>query len=157
MRKKKTVFLLLALLLAIPLAARERDCLLVHFASGSYVVFPLTSMPQITFDDGVMQIASDRYQVSDVRRYTFGDSENTGISDVTADSGVSSFSRDGRFIRIALKDPSQPLRLYSLSGVELVNGLKPDADGVVTIDMSRLGADGCLLSIGGETIKIRRL
>lgn len=158
MKMKTGLIILLALFGSVTsiVAGNKRDCLLVHFASGGSVAFPLSGEPMITFDGGVVTIATGRYQISDVRKYTFGDYA-TGIDDVNSDgTGLGGYSPDGRFFCIQLKYPDVPVKLYTVGGVEVMSGLKADADGMIRVDMSSLGQDVYLLTVGNETIKIRR-
>ena len=157
MRMKAKIIAALALLFSVaPMAqADERDCLLVHMASGGSVLFPLSGEPMITFDGGVVTIATERYQVSDVRKYTFGNYA-AGITGTENDAAAGGYSPDGRFFCVRLKDTSVQVRLYTAGGVEVPLGLKPDAEGVIRVDMNRLNRDVYLLTVGDETIKIRR-
>ena len=158
MRMKRKVIASLVLLGSIvtTATAEQRDCLTVHLASGGKVFFPLTEEPVITFDGGVVTIATGRYQISEVRKYTFDDFA-TDIENAEGDgTAVDGYSPDGRFFSIRLKDASVPVRLRTAGGIEVPRGLKPDGNGVIRIDMSRLGQDIYLLTVGNETIKIRR-
>lgn len=155
--KRKAIALLMLLGGGMTTAtAAEHDCLTVHLASGGKVFFPLAEEPVITFDGGVVTIATGRYQISEVRKYTFDDFA-TDIGNVEDDgTTVDGYSPDGRFFSIRLKDASVPVRLRTTGGIEVPLGLKPDGNGVIRIDMSRLGQEIYLLTVGNETIKIRR-
>ena len=41
----------------------EKDCIVVYFYDDSFAVFPITDNPKITFDEGVVQILTERYQI----------------------------------------------------------------------------------------------
>lgn len=134
-----------------------RDCLLVHMVSGGSVAFPLSEMPVITFSGSVVTIATERYQLSDVRKYTFADYASA-VGSVAADgTSAGEYSNDGHFFCIRLKNASVPVRLRTLGGVEVPIDMNTDADGVLRIDMRRLGHEVYLLTVGNETIKIKGL
>lgn len=158
MRLKTKIIATLALLgsVAYMASATESNCLLVHLSSGDIVVFPLSETPKITFDSGVVTIATERYHVSDVRKYTFGNFA-TDITEVTGDAAAAGeYSPDGRFFCVRLKDTSVQVRLYTAGGVEVPISLKPDAEGVIHVDMNRLNREVYMLTVGDETIKIKR-
>lgn len=157
MKLKKLLFLWLLLpVVPLPLNAENNRCLMVHFHDGSTVAFPLSTSPKVTFDGGVLQIATERYQVSNVKKYTFADAGSTGIENVNESDNVANFSNDGRAIVIKLKDGALPVKLYTLGGVEVPLHIVSKADKVLRIDLSRLSTGIHLLSIGQETIKIVR-
>lgn len=158
MKTKRKVIAALVLLNSITLMApaAERDCLMVHMASGSWVAFQLSETPMITFDGGIVTIATGRYQISDVRKYTFTNFA-TSISDTGNNAtNACGYSPDGRFFYVRLKDAGMPVKLHTTGGIEVPTDLKPDAEGTVRVDMTRLGHDIYLLTVGNETIKIRR-
>lgn len=136
--------------------AAPRDCLIVHFVDGSYVVFPLEQSPRVSFDGGVVQIADQRYQVSNVRKYTIGDSENAGIKSVDNGGTSHPYTFDGQNIILKLAHPSQNVRLYTVDGVEIPITTKPDMQGHLRIPLPQTPNQVYLLTIGNETIKIRR-
>lgn len=152
---KHIIFILLIFVCQFTFAA-PRDCLIVHFADGSYVVFPLEQSPRVSFDGGVVQIADKRYQVSNVRKYTIGDSENTGIKSVDNGGTSRPYDFDGKNIILKLANPSQNVSLHTVNGVEIPVNVKPDMQGNIRIPLPQTPDQVFLLTIGNETIKIRR-
>lgn len=136
--------------------ASPRDCLIVHFTDGSYVVFPLEQSPRVTFDGGVVQIADQRYQVSNVRKYTIGDSDHAGIKSIDDGENSSNYSFDDDCIVVKMASPSQNIRLHTLDGVEIPIHAQPDIHGYLRIPHPQQSGRVYLLTIGSETIKIRR-
>ena len=158
MNIKRTIIASLTLLGSILTGAAEdmRDCLLVHLSSGDKVAFKLDDTPIITFDGGVMTIATQRWQITDVRKYTIADYA-TSIVGNNADAETNGrWSEDGRYFCIHLNDRSAKVRMYTAGGIEVPLTCKADNDGIIRIDMSRMGYDIYLLTVGNETIKIRR-
>lgn len=146
----------MAFLISVSGFAKERDCILIHLYNGSYIAFPVHQKPLITFEGNVMSITTEHYQVSNVRKYTFIDSEDTGIENVSESNQLSNFSFDGKNITLKLKDRSLPVRAYKVSGAELPLQKSSDENGDIQIDMSALGQDVILLTVGSETIKIKK-
>ena len=131
----------------------EKDCIVVHFSDDSFAVFPITDNPKITFDEGVVQILTERYQIINVRKYTFDNTGNVGIKDVVGNSGLT-FSQDGNVITLSPK--GKTVKLFSTSGIELPIKAKNNGNGMLSIDLSGYVSGVYMLSVGNESIKIKK-
>ena len=131
----------------------DKDCIVVHFSDDSFAVFPFTDNPKITFDEGVVQILTERYQLMNVRKYTFDNTGNVGIEDVVNNSGLT-FSQDGNVITLSPK--GKTVQLFSTSGIELPIKAKNNGNGMLSIDMSGYVSGVYMLSVGNESIKIKK-
>lgn len=131
----------------------EKDCIVVHFSDDFFAVFPITDNPKITFDEGVVQILTERYQLMNVRKYTFDNTGNVGIEDVVDNSGLT-FSKDGNVLILSPKGKS--VKLFSTSGIELPIKSRNIGNGMLSIDLSGYASGVYMLSVGNESIKIRK-
>lgn len=152
---KKFTIISILLVLSLMGFAVPRDCLILHFTDGSYVVVPFEGNPKIMFDGNVVQIDSERYQFTNVRKYTIADSEYSGFKEIfDGNSERVSFGKDQMVVR--LNNPSQTVRLHTAAGVEIPIDAKPDVNGMLRIPIPQSPNQVYLFTIGNETIKIRR-
>ena len=153
---KKYIFLAATLLVNLNLSARPHDCIIVYMKDGSYAVFPIEKSPRITFEGKVVSISDERWQISNVQKYTIGDSEETGIIEMRGSKNLKGYSlKDGQVV-VRLTDKTKTVRLYTLGGMEVPIKDKPDADGYLRLKFPSGGDGVFLLNIDGETLKIRR-
>lgn len=131
----------------------DKDCIVVHFSDDFFAVFPITDNPKITFDEGVVQILTERYLLMNVRKYTFDNTGNVGIKDVVDNSGLA-FSQDGNVITLLPK--GKTVKLFSTSGIELPIKAKNNGNGMLSIDLSGYVSGVYMLSVGNESIKIKK-
>ena len=135
------------------LGQMEKDCIVVHFSDDSYVIFPIKENPKITFDEGVVQISTERFQLSNVKKYTLERAENVGVEGVLSD-GKLSFSRDGSVI--SLSPNGKVVKLFSVSGIEIPVKIKDTGNGKVAIDLGAYSSGVYMLTVGNESIKITK-
>ena len=131
----------------------DKDCIVVHFSDDFFAVFPITDNPKITFDEGVVQILTERYLLMNVRKYTFDNTGNVGIKDVVDNSGLA-FSQDGNVITLLPK--GKTVKLFSTSGIELPIKAKNNGNGMLSIDLSGYVSGVYMLSVGNESKKIKK-
>ena len=93
------------------------------------------------------------YQIINVRKYTFDNTGNVGIKDVVDNSGLT-FSQDGNVITLSPK--GKTVQLFSTSGIELPIKAKNNGNGMLSIDMSGYVSGVYMLSVGNESIKIKK-
>lgn len=138
------------------LSARPHDCIIVYMKGGNYALFPIDKSPRITFEGKVVSISDERWQISNVQKYTIGDSEETGIIEMAGSKNLKGYSlKDGQVI-VRLTDKTKQVRLYTLSGIEIPIASKPDANGFLRLKFPSGGDGVFLLNIDGETLKVRR-
>lgn len=137
--------------------ARDTNHLVIHLSSGTRLTLPVEDRPQITFDGNVLCVSTERFQFSDVRKYTFSENEAVGIEAIDADkTGVSLKRLDGEQIAVSVNDASAMVRVYSASGVEQPIRHTASKDGAVILDLTGLVPGVYVISAGGETLKIRK-
>lgn len=137
MKQKLIILILIALPFAFCINAKEQNCMLVHFTDGSYAFFPISQMPKVCFDEGTIVISTERYQISNIKKYTFADLSETGIEDIAESGSISSFSTDDNNIYIKLTNRAQTIKLYTISGIELPFNAKPDEEGRIVVNLSQ--------------------
>lgn len=137
--------------------ASDTNHLVIHLSSGTLLTLPVEDRPQITFDGNVLCINTERFQFSDVRKYTFSENDAVGIEAIDADkTGVSLKRLDGEQIAVSVNDASAAVRVYSASGVEQPIRHTASKDGAVILDLTGLAPGVYVISAGGETLKIRK-
>lgn len=137
--------------------ATENNSLVIYLNSGTKIIFPVEDKPMITFEGNILCINTERYQITDVKKYTFSRNEEVSIQEVEDDKNNATFRViDGERIAINAKDPSIDVHIYSSKGMEHNVNKENDADGNIVIDMAGLMPDIYIIAIGNETIKIRK-
>lgn len=131
----------------------DKDCLIVFFSNESYAVFPIKNTPKITFDDGVIQILTERYQIMNVRKYIFENAENVGIEETIENQNLL-FSKDGNVITLSPK--GKAIKVFTSSGIELPINSNNIRHGIQSVDLSDYAPGVYIISIGNESIKIRK-
>lgn len=153
---KHILIIFVMFLLVLASSAHPHDCIIVHMKGGSYAVFPIDKNPRITFEGKVVSISDERWQISNVQKYTIGDSEETGIIEMKGSKNLKGYSlKDGQVI-VRLADKAKQVRLYTLGGMEVPIKDKPDANGYLRLKFPSGGDGVFILNIDGETLKIRR-
>ena len=117
--------------------------------------FPIAERPKITFDGGVVCVNTERLQIQNVRKYTIGDVDPTGIGAAAADNSER-FDLRGGTVYVRLKSGSERITCHSVDGRELPVSKKALGNGVVAVDLSGIGREVVILTVGDESIKIQR-
>lgn len=153
-QKQKFALLLFLLLSSMPLGAKEKDCLIMHMQSGEKMIFMLEDQPQIFFTETGMEIGLHSFAISEVTKYTFGDSENLSedLSDAILQKGVS--LHDGMLF-VSLSENSS-LRICTVAGQEIHYQPVWQQDNKIMIDINTLPTGIYVLSTGTETLKIMK-
>lgn len=153
----KTLLIILAVLLSVNsrATAEESDCLVVMLKNGATLTVPINEMPKITFDGTVMNIATERLQINNVSKYTFASSSGTDIESVESmrNAGV---TMDGEKAYIRLPKPETDVRCYTVDGKELDVRKRNAGVNVMSINLSEIDQQVFIISVGGESIKIRK-
>ena len=145
------------LFLFISLSTHATNHLILYLNSGTTLSFPVDEKPQITFEGNVLCINTERYQITDVRKYTFSKNEEVGIEAVEVDKkGVALTRLDGEKIAVSVKDTDAAVCVYSSNGIEQKVNNVVDADGRIVLNLEGLMPDVYVVSIGSETFKIRK-
>lgn len=132
--------------------AVPRDCMLIHFTNGSKLMLPIANEPKILFNGNVVTIMTERYQLSNISKYTFEDSETVDIKNPT--SKEYSYSKNGNNVTIRLASANTKVKLFTISGLQLP--VQKSDDNILSIDLDNYSDNILLLQVGNETIKITR-
>lgn len=125
--------------------------MLIHFTNGSKLMLPIANEPKIIFDGNVITIMTERYQLSNISKYTFEDSETVDIKNPT--SKEYSYSKNGNHVTIRLASANTKVKLFTISGLQLP---VKKTDDILSIDLDNYSDNILLLQVGYETIKITR-
>lgn len=153
---RKIVLLFCLLLVTLTALARPRDCIIVHLVGGGQVVFPIEGSPQISFDGSVVAIGDERYQVTNIKKYVIGDSEEQVLEGIESSLSLKNFILEGNSLLVRLSDVHTPVRLCTIDGMNVPFNAKPNSDGLLNVPLPHEAGIIYLLSIGNETIKIRK-
>lgn len=141
----------------LPSYAAENNSLVVYLNSGATLLFPVAEKPQLTFEGSILCINTNRYQISDVKKYTFSKNEATGLQEIEGGENKLDFNfLEGEKISIRVKDPSVVVRIYSSNGIEHAVKRESGTNGSIVVDMASLMPDVYIIAVGEETIKIRK-
>ena len=147
----------MTLAIILPSHAAENNSLVIYLNSGARIVFPVEEKPQLTFEGSILCINTERYQISDVKKYTFSKNEAAGIQEVEGGNSNLNFNfLEGEKIAISVKTPSVVIRIYSSNGTEYAVKRENDTNDNVVIDMAGLMPDVYIVAVGEETLKIRK-
>lgn len=148
----KNVYLIL-LLMIIACNISATNNLVLYLYSGTTISFPIEDQPKIVFEDGVISISTERFQINNVQKYTFSENEALSIEGVDTDE-VKMYQGDK--IVVDLNSVSDKVSVYSSKGLEqAVSAVKTDERKVV-LDMSNLQPDVYVISVGNKSFKIRK-
>lgn len=135
------------------LAAAAEDCLVVHLSSGKKVFFAIDERPKVTFDGGVVCIQTERLQIQNVRKYTIEDVDLVNIETAVEDN-EERFQMKGSTAYVRTTG-NEPVKCYTVDGIELPVSKKNEGNGVVSVDLSEIDQPVVILTVGEESIKIR--
>ena len=115
-------------------------------------MLPIANEPKILFNGNVVTIMTERYQLSNISKYTFEDSETVDIKNPT--SKEYSYSKNGNNVTIRLASANTKVKLFTISGLQLP--VQKSDDNILSIDLDNYSDNILLLQVGNETIKITR-
>ncbi len=150
----KLLLLITTFCLNLSLLAEERDCLLVHFNNGSKMFFLLKDSPKVLFDNSLVSIGIEQYQFENIRKYTFGNSENIGTSISLPKEAGGNFRVENGVLYITTTEADKSVRIYTIDGKEIPISHKAAPNGLISINLSSYGCGVYLLQVGNETLKI---
>lgn len=135
------------------LAAAAEDCLVVHLSDGKKVVFAIAKRPKVTFDGGVVCIQTERLQIQNVKKYTIEDVDLVNI-EAAVEGNEERFQMKGGTAYVRTTG-NEPVKCYTVDGIELPVRKKNEGNGVVSVDLSEVNQPVVILTVGEESIKIR--
>lgn len=149
---KKYIFLIIALISFSSTYADDNNRLYIYLKSGDIVVANFDDAAKTTFEDGIVTVGNERYQFSNISKFTYGSSNNAIKGVQTEDEGL---QVNDRWIVIRTKDAERKVSLYGVDGKQLsINVTK--ADDTITVNVESLPVGVYLLKVGSETIKFRK-
>lgn len=153
-KKKFSCMLAWLLLCSVPISmhAEQRKYLNIHLKSGSNVYFLLTENPKITISKGILTVSTERFQLSNISKYTL----DVNAADISSPEGAAklSYSLEGKVAYIATSKADEAVSLYSLDGKELPTHIIHRDNSGLAVDLSRYQTGVYLLRIGSETLQI---
>lgn len=151
--KKLILFLFL---LCFGLSIQAETNLVVWTKDGSKVAFALSEKPQVTFSESSLMINSNTvsvsYDLKDMAKFTYEDSESQGIRNIENDK-ASSFKFDGEMLLFPSLKAGSSVFIHSLNGT-LVFSRTIQAAGEYSFPLSHLGTGVYMVTVDGLTYKI---
>ena len=129
--------------------------LTVHLEGGTKISFAIAGHPKILLSDGTFTIGTGQFLVSNIRKYTLGDQDETTSIEAEKQPGLSFYPNPAKDYVYIRTDKDVRPRLYSLSGVEFPVKYKKQ-EGLIVLDLRGLKSDMYLMIIGKETLKIQK-
>lgn len=160
MLKKLLTAVALALLATYNLKAATDTLLVVRLTTGEEVGYLLTDRPQLTFEDGMLVLTSERasaeYALTDVEEFYFTDDPPTGLSDATSEAVRFETLPDGT-VRIHGVNDAKTVRVFDLSGRTVAARLSAEG-GSVLVDLHAAPSGIYLITLTSHqaTLKIRK-
>lgn len=153
---KKSILILSMLCLG--LSAKAEMQLVVWSKDGGKVAFALSEEPKVTFNENSLMINSNTvsvsYQLEDMAKFTYEDSEAQGIRNLENDK-ASSFKYDGEMLIFPSLKTGSSVFIHSLNG-SLVFSRTIETAGEYSFPLSQLGAGVYMVTVDGLTYKIVR-
>ena len=148
--------ILIIFVLCLGLVAKAEMQLVVWAKDGSKVAFALNEEPKVTFNENSLMINSNTvsvsYQLEDMAKFTYEDSEAQGIRNLENDK-ASSFKFDGEMLLFPSLKTGSKVAIHNLGGV-LVFSRTIEAAGDYSFSLSHLDKGVYLVSVDGLTYKI---
>lgn len=150
--KTKYLYILFLLLTTLSVRSADKECIWVHLKDGSRVAFPFTNKPTITFNGTTMCIATELFEVTNVKKYTFG--TLTDVGTVTDNKQQHVYFKDNTLY--ITSDQATPIVCYTVDGKLLDIRKKRLNEHTVTIDLHEVPTSVIILTVGKESIKISK-
>ena len=148
--------ILIIFVLCLGLVAKAEMQLVVWAKDGSKVAFALSEEPKVTFNENSLMINSNTvsvsYNLQDMAKFTYEDSEGQGIKNLENDKS-SSFKFDGEMLLFPSLKMGSKVSIHNLGGV-LVFTRTIEAAGDYSFPISHLDKGVYVVSVDGLTYKI---
>lgn len=158
-KKRLLLFMLSAVMWGQSLAADKVPGAIIELSSGKTVEIALTDNPKMTFDGTTVKLTSVNvnveYTPAEIVKVTIGevDSSVSGISSV--ETSQATMSVEGGFVRLSGFAKNEPVRVYTLNGVQ-TGSFETDANGSLAISISSFPQGISIIKANQQTIKITR-
>ncbi len=147
----RKIFLSLCILTGVFCYAVE-DSLIITKANGIKIAVKLEERPITTIVDNQLSITTDQlayiFPISEVRNFTYGKSENSGIAQIKISQSENSFKLSGL-------NKGDKIRIYDLQGI-LMNELIFSSDDDCDLGIYLQNPGIYVLNINNQSFKITR-
>lgn len=149
---KKT---LLCLLLCLSAQAISAKCVIITLKGGMLMYYQLggEKNPVMTFPDGKVAMNDDVFEISDIKSFVISP------EDVPEEVALKELENPQmRFVGGILTTKAgegNEVKVYTLSGTE-VKAEKSEADGLVSVNLSKLQRGTYIVKIGKESFKVNK-
>ena len=138
--------------------AQTTPRLVVWQKSGEKVYYELASLPETTFENGLLKIKCEgftfSYQLDNVLRYTYEGVGSTGI-DLLPNEHAISVSREGNSVTYRNLPTGTTVSLYTANGM-LIEQRKAEAGQKLTLSVANRPSGVYIVKAGKETIKLMK-
>lgn len=153
---KRILLLFIVLLTAYNVQSATKNYLVVEKTSGDKYSFDLSDEPIITFNNQIMQITSKSdshsFEISDVKEYSFSDTNVTGINEVQPNELRIINDANGKIVIEGIQ-PNSKVRLFSIDGKEQMANISTSDDRVY-INLDSLSKGIYIVSVNNKSFKI---
>lgn len=146
--KIKLIFILM--LLGIKTLANGRECMVLYLKDGGKVVWQIKEEPKITFRNSTISIGTAHYEISNIRKYTFEDADDTAIENVESEQSGKTYYFNEESLTVRFNGDAKDVKIYETNGREVAAPVVHETNGLLHIDMSGLPSGVYLLRIGNE-------
>lgn len=138
------------------LYAKPNDCLILHLKNGTKVVCNFSeTLPKIYFDREFITISSNIFDITNVLKYTFGDSESTSIHDLLNNGAPAIKIDKNGGVTINSKSKKTDIKIYNVDGKLYATDIKPISTGYY-IDFSNHPSGVYIIKIDDVNFKITK-
>lgn len=149
MKKLKYIILFSFALLQLN-AYAEIDCIVVCDKNDKETIIPIKDASEITFDNNLMAVGSEVYNMNLLKKYYFADSENLGVQEISGEISGLKIDPNG-LISFSSKNEKENVEVYNLSGLSQSFHLNGNV-----IDIRNLQPDVYVIKIGSASIKFMK-
>ena len=150
----KYIFLILFAFLSCNVYSQEWNLTIITKA-GTRISLPVVEQPKITFQEGIMTIATEQLQVSNISKYVFDGGKEDAVNLQKEDKLQIDASRSSQGIVVLSGYTGQEIRLFDVSGKTYPVAINKD-DASVVVSFKERSSGIYLLCVGKETLKIQK-
>lgn len=133
--------------------AENSKNLFIYMKTGNVIAVSTTDSPKISFDDGIMTIGNEQFNLGNVSKYTIGN-EVDKVSVILHDELKIDTRHVGEGYVTISNCNAKEVGMFDLSGKPIQFSISQETDSSFTIDFNEQSTGTYLLNIGTETIKL---
>jgi len=152
--RRLVLILNLLMISMMSLAQESQDCIIIHMKSGNKVLVKIEEYPKFVFENQTISFNTEKYQISNVSKYTFGNYKEEIDTKIKSPSAISA-TKDG-FVYIKAANPKSEVNVYSINGIILDVDTKIHDGNLLEVNLNGLPNGVYLLYVDGEYIKIQK-